>query len=267
MKSHIPILIIIPHGGLNVPDELSGYEQIDKFGIFIESDVCANELFSLEGGNAVKIDTDISRLFVDLDRSLKSITVKSDDGIIKKETVSGRKIFKDKIFPDEIAVSNILRRYYKPFHDTIEKIIKTGGIKFIVECHTMTPVGPRKAPDAGKPRPLINIETIAKTERGSVRTCPDELAEELASIFNKIFNDEESSVAGRTVLNNPRKSSHILNKYGPSGIPMIRLSISRSLFLNDKYFSYDYLKVDDLRINELKAKISTGIEKFISRNF
>lgn len=267
MKSQIPILILIPHGGLNVPDELSGYEQIDKFGILIESDVCANELFYLDDGNAVKIKTDISRLFIDLDRPLKTVSAYTDDGIIKKETVSGRKIFKDKIFPDEVAVSNILRRYYKPFHDTVEKIIKTGGIKLIIECHTMTPVGPRKAPDAGKPRPLINIENIAKTENGSVRTCPDELTGELSLIFNKIFSDEEPTVAGRTSLNNPKTGGHILNKYGTAGIPMIRFSISRSLFLNDKYFNYDYLKVDDLRINELKGKISAGIEKFISKNF
>ena len=267
MKSHIPILIIIPHSGLNVPDELSGYEQIDKFGIFIESDVCADELFGLEGGNAAKINTDISRLFIDLDRPVKSVSAETADGIIKKETQSGRKIFKDTMFPDEIAISNILRRYYKPFHDTIEKIIKTGGIKLIIECHTMMPVGPRNSPDAGKPRPLINIENIAKTESGSVRTCPDELTHELSSIFNKIFSDEESTVAGRTSLNNPKTGGCILNKYGASGIPMIKFSLSRSLFLNDKYFSYDYLKVDDLRIGELKSNICSGFEKFISRNF
>ncbi len=267
MKSHIPILLIIPHGGLNVPDELSGFEQIDKFGIFIESDVCSNEIFSFNNKNTSKINTDISRLFVDLDRPPAALSAQSDDGIIKKETSSGRKIFKDKIFPDDVAYSNILRRYYKPFHDTIDKIIRTGTIKFIIECHTMTPVGQRKSPDAGKPRPLINIENIANTDRGSVRTCPDELTEDLSSIFTKIFNDEESSVAGRTSLNNPKSGGYILNKYGPAGIPMIRFSISRSLFLNDKYFSYDYLRVDRLRIEDLKARISSGIEKFISRNF
>ncbi len=267
MKTISPILIIIPHGGQLIPDELSGYEQIDRFGLFIESDVCANELFSFEDDCAKKINTQISRIFVDLDRAPLKVPPAAADGVMKKETSNERKIFKDDIFPDEIAISNILKRYYLPFHKRIEKIMATGEIKFILECHTMMPVGPRNSFDAGKPRPLINVGNIANKDGATMSTCPDELAEAFIANLNKYFSDEDSTVAGKVSYNKPKFDGHILNKYGPGDIPMIRLSISRSLFLNDEYFSYDYLKVDELRINELKKKIWAGIERFITKSF
>ncbi len=268
MKSKVPVLIIIPHGGIIVPDELSGYEQIDRFGLFIESDCCANDLFGFDTIDSIKkIDSQISHMFVDLDRPPQAIPPKTDDGVIKKESLSGRKIFKDRVFPDEIAISNILKRYYFPFHNTIEKIIETGDIKMIFECHTMMPVGPRNSFDPGKPRSLINAVNIASTDDSSIHTCTDDLVKEFLTIVNRAFNSEEATVAGKTAYNKPKFEGYILDKYGPCGIPFIRLSVSKSLFLNDKYFSYEYMKVDELRINELKNKIWSGIDKFLSKFF
>lgn len=265
MKARLPILIIIPHGGQAVPDELSGYEQIDRFGIFIESDTCANELFAFEDVVA-KIDTYISRLFVDLDRSPLMIPPVSSDGVIKKETLCGRRIFKEGVFPDEIAITNILKRYYLPFHETIAKIIDSGELKLIIECHTMMPVGPRNSFDAGRPRPLITVENIINRNGDSLLTCPIELARSFITVLNKRFNNEDNTIAGRLSLNKQRSMGYILEKYGLGEIPMLRLSISRSLFLNDNYFNYDYLEVDALRIDELKEKIWSAIDKFVSKH-
>ena len=99
MRHKLPILLIIPHGGRQVPDELSGYEQIDEFGIFIESDVYANEIFNFDN-TITKVSTVISRLFVDCDRSPKMIPPLSEDedGVIKKQSIlpkrsSGVKFF------------------------------------------------------------------------------------------------------------------------------------------------------------------------------
>lgn len=260
MKTKLPILIIIPHGGREVPDELSGYEQIDEFGIFIESDAYANRLFNFEDA-AVKTDTNISRLFVDVDRpSLTSHDY--PDGIIKKESLNGRKIFKESIFPDVIAISNIIRRYYQPFHDSIRNAIHNGEIKLIIECHTMMPVGPRYAKDAGRPRPIINVENIIKNEIRTIRTCPTESAENFLSCFKKYFNNEEFTVSEKFSINKPDSTGYILQTYGQNKIPMLKLSISTSLYLNDKYFNYDNLAVDNARIEELRKKILAGIEKY-----
>ena len=95
MKAKLPILIIIPHGGRTIPDELSGYEQIDDFGIFIESDAYANELFNFDN-IYYKINTHISRLFVDLDRPHSMLPPQFPDGILKKNRRVEEKFTKKK---------------------------------------------------------------------------------------------------------------------------------------------------------------------------
>ena len=264
MKSKLPVLIIIPHGGQLVPDELSGYEHIDRFGIFIESDSCANQLFDFKKA-AAKIDTHISRLFVDADRSPLDLPPRPGDHVMKKESQGGKAVFCENTFPHEIAISNILRRYHRPFHDAVKKIISSGEIKLILECHTIMPVGPRNSPDAGKPRPIINVENIAHLQNNSTRTCPDRVARAFLKEFSKPFNNENYTVANRLSLNNPKFSGYTMGKHGTGSIPMLKLSVSRALFLNDKYFNYDYLTVDEARIVELKKKLWSGIAGFVGK--
>lgn len=266
MKSKLPILLIVPHGGRQVPDELSGYEAIDEFGVFIESDAYANELFNFSNV-AAKVDTGISRLFVDLDRPPVMKPPYEDDGVIKKESQSGRKVFRENIFPDNIAITNILRRYYSPFFKSIDKALESNSIKLIIDCHTMMPVGPRYAGDAGRPRPLLNIENIIKHDSRPAKTCPNETAQNLLACFKKYFSSEEFTVSAKFAINKPKTTGYILEKYGQSKIPMVRLSISSSLYLSEKYFNYDYLTVDEERLSDIRKKIRAGLEKYASRYF
>lgn len=264
MNAKLPILIIIPHGGRTVPDEMSGHEQIDELGIFIESDAYANDLFNFQDVYTTA-STHISRLFIDPDRPDTMLPPNFTDGVIKKESQGGRKIFKEKIFPDEIAIRNILNRYYMPFHKLIQEAISNGRIKLIIECHTMMPVGPRRAQDAGQPRPLINVENTIKTGIRTMRTCPAETIDNFISCIKKYFNNEDCTVSEKFSINNPLTGGYILETYGQNRIPMLRFSISTSLYLNDKYFDYDSLIVDNLRIKELNGRILSGIEKFASK--
>ncbi len=264
MKSKLPILLIVPHGGRQVPDELSGYEAIDEFGVFIESDTYANEIFNISD-TAGKVNTRISRLFVDLDRPPVMKPPYETDGVIKQESQAGRKIFKEKIFPDNIAITNILRRYYTPFFSSINKTLESNSIKLILECHTMMPVGPRYASDAGRPRPLINIENIIKHDTRPAKTCSNEIAQNFLTCFKRYFASEEFTVSAKFTINKPKTTGYILEKFGQGKIPMLRFSISSSLYLNEKYFNYDYLTVDEQRISDIRKNIRAGLEKYASK--
>jgi len=267
MNRRLPILITIPHGGITVPEELTVNKIVSKFDIFFESDTCANELFNFKNHVIAKIDTEISRLFIDLDRNMLHVFPISQDGVIKNETLHGKPIYKKTVYPDKIAIPNILNRYYQPFHRGIKKYISKGEIKLIIDCHTMMPVGPSNSPDAGMPRPLILVENIIEKDGEKKFSCPPELAKSFMENLKKSFTKEEATVAGKFYLNKPLSKGYLINKYGQSEIPMLRLSISRSLFLNDKYLNHDNLKVDEVRINELKKKIWFGINKFFLKYF
>jgi formiminoglutamase len=264
--SHLPILIIIPHGGCKVPEELSGYESVNKFDLFMQSDTCANDLFSFGDRVAGTVNSDISRLFVDLDRPYTALPP-AKDGVIKKSTLYGRPVFRENLFPDEIAISNLLRRYWFPFHDAVKKDIAAGNIRLILECHTMMAVGPKISRDPGKPRPIVRLDSIVPGKDGIASTCEIEIVRSFMEHMKKPFAHEEDTIAEKFTISDMPTGGFILSQYGIGPVPMIRLSISRSLFLNDTYFSYDYLKVDELRIRHLRDQIWEAVGKFFSRNF
>ena len=264
-KGRLPILIVIPHGGCRVPEELSGYQAVNDFDLFIQSDSCANEIYSFGNRVTGTINTDISRLFMDLDRPYTALPP-AQDGVVKKSTLFGKPVFRGDIFPDEIAISNMLHRYYFPFHQAIKKIIDTGGIRLILECHTMMAVGPARSPDAWKPRPTVLLEHRAGGGTSSEGAGERDLAESLMGCLEKPFSGEEGTTAGKFIVRIDPSPGYILNNYGAAGPPMIRLSLSRSLFINDRFFSYEYLRVDDLRIRDLRDMMWEGIEKFFDKN-
>lgn len=265
-KSHLPVLVIIPHGGYRVPEEFQGYEAVDRLGLFLQSDTCANELFTFGDRVAGTMDTAISRLFVDLDRPLTALPP-DQDGIIKKSTLTGKPVFAGSHFPDEIAIANVLRRYWSPFHDAASKIIDTGGIRLILECHTIMAVGPKFSRDPEKPRPIARLEHVIPSDDGAVNTCDPALARGLLESLKKSLAGEEDTIAEKLEVSRGPSRGYILARYGTSHIPMIRLSLSKSLYLNETYFNIDFMKVDELRLRYLRDLVWNAVERFFCRNF
>ncbi len=263
----LPVLIIVPHGGSQVPEELSGYEALGGFDLLYESDACANAIFSFRDEVLALVDTYVSRLFVDMDRSYREPSPAPGDWVMKSSTSQGKPVFGEKTCPDEIAVAAMVKRYYMPFHDTVRKIIATGEVQLILDCHTMMAVGPVGAPDEGRPRPLISVQSSVVTKKGEEETAPGALALDLLESLGREFQDEDTTVARRFAHNEPVFRGHCLAAYGLSDVPMLRISLSRALFFNDRYFSYEYLKVDPLRIEGIRGRIWKAISRFYWRNF
>lgn len=265
MPERNSFLIIIPHAGLNVPEELSGYEDVTPFNIFFESDPGADSLFKAGECSASVIRSDISRLFMDVDREFRMLHPATDDGVIKYRTSMNRNIFREGCYPDEIAISNILKRYYFPFHEEIRSVLKTANISLILECHTHMPVGPENSPDKGLPRPLVITGYTADTDDGVVKTASPEMAMNLASIMGRIFSGEGDTVAGDFRVSG-NSSGYLMKNYGTRGIPMLRLSVSRSLFMNDRYFDLEALSIERKRMERLNEMFMSGLDKFMSRH-
>lgn len=249
------ILILIPHGGYQVPEELKDYTILEKHDIFLEADTGAIELFTFPNTRALYLHTDISRLFIDLDRPYTALKSTSK-AVINKTTSRNKDIFLPDHFPDEIALTNILKRHYFPFHKTVEKIISTGQIKLILDCHTVS----ASAPSSGEPRPLFTVQNRLQKDGPQKACAPDDRAERLLEVLRKKFSREKGTVSTRFSINHPLFDSFIMEKYCTSGIPIMKLSVSRSLFLNEQHFNFDFLKIDEIRLKALRDKLWECIE-------
>ena len=266
MNKH-PILIIVPHGGYQIPEELSEISAVDDFSLFIEADTCANEIFDLRQSVAAVVNSRISRLFVDTDRPYSALPKKETDGVIKTLSLSGKQVFTDKCFPDDIAVSAIIKRYYESFHETIREILETGEIKLIIDCHTVMPIGPKNAKDADMPRPIISVENRIIKNGNIARTCSDNMAEAFLKVLEDSFTKEKDGIDNPYIFKKEVCSGYIMEEYGQSRINMLRLNISKSLFLNEKHFSLDFMKVDELRLAEINRKIKNALKHFSRLKF
>jgi len=267
MTEKLPFLIIIPHSGLSIPEELFGYENLSPLNIFFEADAGAGEIFSLNDSIFKIISTPISKIFVDPDREFKQLFPVTNDGVIKSKTSMNRDVFRRDCYPDEIAISNILHRYYFPFHESIRNSIKDMKFKAILECHTHMPVGPANSPDKGKPRPLVITGYTVDTDSGVKQTASADMAMELASSVAKSLSKEGETVSDIFRVSDHDSKGFIMKNYSLSGIPVLSLSISRSLFLNENYFNLEKMIIDDQRLNKISGLVQSALEKFHRRCF
>ena len=267
MTEKLPFLIIIPHSGLDIPEELYGYENVSPLNIFFESDAGAKSIFSIDESVLKTVSTPISKIFVDMDREYKLLAPVTADGVVKSRTSMNRDVFKKDCYPDEIAISNILNRYYFPFHESIRNSIKEMKFKAIIECHTHMPVGPANSPDRGMPRPLVITGYTVDTDSGIKQTAPADMALELASSVAKYLSKEGETVTDIFKVTDNDSRGFIMKNYSLTGIPLLNLSISRSLFLNEKYFDLEKMIIDARRLKKISTLVKSGFEKFYKKCF
>ena len=267
MTDKLPILLIIPHSGIAVPEELFGYENVSPLNIFFESDAGAGSVFSIGDTVLKTISSDVSKIFVDMDREYKQLFPVTSDGVIKSKTSMNREIYKNGCYPDEIAISNILNRYYFPFHESIRNSIKSMNFEAIIECHTHMPVGPANAPDKGMPRPLVITGYTVDSDSGVKQTASADMAIELASSIAKVLSKEGNTVSDIFRVSDHDSKGFIMKNYSISGIPVLNLSISRSFFLNEEYFNLEKMIIDTARLQKISSLVKSGLEKFYRKCF
>jgi N-formylglutamate deformylase len=260
-----PVLIIIPHGGYRIPEEFTDCTSITELDIIMSADAGANELFDSPHA-AAAIQCSTSRLFTDIDRDPTSFPPKNDNGVIKKQTFLGDDIFAEGLFPDYIAITGILKRYYFPTHETIRKIIDTGEIKLILECHTVAAVGPRWADDRDTPRPLVSIQNICEIHDENIESCSESMASAMLAAFKKNLSAEPHALHDPFILSKKPINGTLSGEFCRN-IPYMRINLSRSLFLTDEYFNYEFAKFDNLRMAHLKSKIDDAFLRFFSKVF
>lgn len=234
--SILPVLVSVPHGGLLVPPEVRAFCRLDLPAMLEDGDTWAGRVYDLEG--RVK-DYHLflpARAILDPNRAPADLPPGNPDGVVKSETVSGTKIWRNPRGLDAGRIEELMLRYYRPYHEKLAEAAQKPGLLLALDCHTMLDRAPHTAPVPGKKRPLICLGNRGDEngeQSGEALTAPPGLMHSFKAALEKYFKDlQDHDAAPLVTLNDPFKGGYITRKHGTaSPLPWIQVEINRSLYL------------------------------------
>ena len=204
----LPLLISVPHPGLNVPSEVEGLCILTPEQIAADSDDGAAVIYALQSDVTAYLTTNIARAIVDLNRAEND---RRPDGVVKTHTCQKAPIYKHPLSED--LVETLLTRYYRPYHEKLTALAKEA--KLGVDCHTMAEFGPPVGPDPGCERPYVCLSDAEGT-------CPQKWFAQFVACFESTFGD-------RVSVNAPFTGGHIIRSHA-SELPWVQVELSRAAF-------------------------------------
>jgi formiminoglutamase len=228
-----PFLISIPHGGLDIPAELEDRFALDPEEIVYYGDPDTRCLFDFRTRVQRVMDTRFSRMAVDLNRPPYALPPRHVDGAVKFVTTDKKPVYRSDLVPDITLIHQIMMRYYFPYHTDLDRVLQGGSIRIAFDCHSMLPIGPSGAKDAGRERPLIclgnNGDLKGGAKKGRLATCSAAWMGALADAFR-----EECQLREEVTINDPFSGGFITNAhYWHTGVPFIQIEVNRALYQSE----------------------------------
>ncbi len=245
----LPILLSIPHGGSQVPEELRQRVCITGADLFDDSDAFTVDIYDLGVDVASVVKADIARAFVDLNRAPVDLPPHHPDGVVKSATCFDRPIYALGGEPDTALTELLVERYHAPYHTQLAEAAAQPGLRLALDCHSMLSAAPPTSDDRGRPRPLFCL-----SNRDGA-TAPNELLEELALAISRAFEVPPEQIG----WNDPFKGGYITRTHGSGRLPWIQVEMTRRLYIAEPWFNRDSLSVDPARIAELRDRFRDAL--------
>lgn len=215
MNKVLPIILSVPHAGLEIPDTIKNLSILSEDQIRVDGDEGAEEIYAFEELSAFFFKTPIARAFVDLNRPPDDFSL---DGVVKTHTCQMDPIYKQPLSAEQ--VKELLQQHYYPWHMKLTTASSTRGVLFGIDCHTMAETAPANTTDSGTRRPRVCLSNAGIS-------CPDNWLEIIAEKFEHHFG------AGSVSINQPFQGGFITRKLSKM-CPWIQLELSRENFTNYK---------------------------------
>ena len=209
----LPLLLSVPHAGLEVPPEVEPYCILDSAQIAADGDEGAAEIYALADHVETHMTTTVARVIVDLNRAVDDFR---PDGVIKTHTCWQEEVYSP--FPPPEVVQTLLERYWHPYHRQLQVHGTSGRFLLGVDGHTMAAVGPPVGSDAGKPRPRACISN-------DDRTCPSEW---LATLQESLAHQ----LGGEVTINTPFRGGYIIRTHAAER-PWLQVELSRAPYMTN----------------------------------
>lgn len=266
MAPSLPIVISIPHSGQTVPAEAAEHCVLNEESVFNESDSFTREIYGMADAVLGQVTQDVSRAVVDVNRSSEEVPPVMIDGAVKALTSKGMPVWRTDAMPDLLLTRTLIESYHATYHQRLESLLEAhrGEVRLFIDCHSMSPVGPPMAKDAGMGRPLICLSNLGD-ESGEEDTLqrislPGPIILKAKEIVSEVFLDDIAllSHSDPVALNHPYKGGYITQHYSSIGFWTFQIELSKSLYLHPRWFDPSSRSVDAGRLEELNAKIRTA---------
>lgn len=201
-----PILISIPHCGLEIPPEIKAINLLTESQIMADGDEGALAIYDIKDHVTEFVVAEVARAYVDLNRPEDD---RSLDGVVKTHTCWNEPIYKRPLKESEIE--DLLSKYYRPYHQKLSHLSKS--VKVGLDCHTMASHAPPISGSPDSERPMVCISD-------GQGACPLEWITELANCL-------KDEVEGEVLINDPFKGGFIIRSHC-NEIPWIQIEFSRS---------------------------------------
>lgn len=255
MPTPLPFLISVPHCGLEVPAEVVDLIALEPEDIARYADPETGTLYDFGGSVAARIATRVSRMVVDVNRPPYHLPPRHPDGAVKTRASDGRFVYRGGGPPPIEVVHGLMLRHYFPFHDAVDRLIDECNIRCAFDCHTMDPIGPPLAKDAGQLRPHVCLGNhggpTGAARRGMLTTCPPAWIRILAEHFRARFPD------GDVAINRPFQGGFTpMGHYWRRGIPWMAIELNRGLYEGPDG------TVDDGAVTDLRERCWDALSAF-----
>lgn len=219
--SMVPVIISIPHGGLGVPPEIRRLTGLSRRDLMWDGDAGTRDIYRISMPGIRVVEAVIARAFVDVNRDPGKRPPRYPDGVVKTITTYGKPVYREGSFPGRFTVDCLLERYYRPYHETLRRLARSGAFQLGLDCHSMADRSPPVSKQPGLRRPLVNLG-----DDGG-RACPPALTRRLVEIFCGVFRLPPDQVT----INHPFRGGFITRSHGGHPLPWIQVEINRRLYL------------------------------------
>ena len=269
--TRLPVLVSVPHGGWRVAPEIAEIWALSRQDAFHDGDPCTADIYDFSDRVDAQLVMEYYRAVIDLNRREDDIAPENPDGVVKSHTCYNVEVYEPGRFPEPDLQETLLRRYYRPFHRDLDRIMQRQDLKLGVDCHSMAAVSPPIEKDAGTPRPLICLGNLGDAEGlpcepfGRI-TAPPELLLFMRDEFRQVLahEDVDLEIPDVAAVNLPFSGGYITQRVGGGGIPFVQIEMSRALYLTKPYFDEATLEVEASRIRDLNTKVFRVLQRTVA---
>jgi len=248
----VPIVISVPHCGLEIPDELKEDYVDSQLKSLDDADWFVHDLYDFASEMGITIIyAKYHRWLIDLNRDVKSVPLYNDGrlitGLCSTTDFFGNPIYKNGKVPNQKEVDRRLTTYFWPYYAKIESLLDERKAEFgevlLWDAHSIRE----------------RVPTIQKDPFPDMILGNDNQSTASNNLIDAAFNQ---LCEGEYQINHnmPFKGGHITRYFGKpvNNINALQLEMNKVLYMDDSEKRFDIE-----RANKVRAMLKPVFEKLI----